>query len=732
MATRRERAVPDLTECDREPIHVPGAIQPHGMLLIADAPSHRVIGGAGRLEHYFGDAWQGATLSQLLGQDVATRLGSTAAGPGGTIRAASVFLHDEPFDIALRRSGDRLIAELEPANASPMLAGEMLAWIDAIAAGFERASTIQALCARAASAFRALTGFDRVMIYRFLDDDAGRVVGEDRDPALGSFMHHHFPAADIPRQARALYVRNRARVIPDSSYTPAPIRPASLSDLDLSDVSLRSVSPVHLQYLRNMDVRASASISIVKDGVLWGLIACHHRTPRTMPPEVRLAGVALAGGLARQIRAKEEAETYRERLSLRAAEDSLIPALKPPLSGAVASRYDDIQRMLDGDGIAVIHPDGIDRYGRCPNDAEIAAIGGWLAARNTSEAFATHNLTEVLPEAAAFADRASGILALPVPEERSTLIWFRAEQVEEIEWAGNPHKGVDLDPTAALTPRTSFQSWSETVRQQSRRWTLEQIEAAHRLRRAFRTASASRERLRLYHELEQAVAEKDAALAQKDLLMKEVDHRVQNSIQLVSAFLSLQAREAGPGPVADQLVEARSRLSAVALVHRRLYRDDQIDTIDLARYLEELLGDLKGSLGKEWASQMTIDLTPMLIPTDRAVSVGLIASELVINASKYAYSGDPGPIDIALEQHRNRMRLIVADHGKGIASNRSGFGSRMMSAVMARLGGEIKHADNDPGLRAIMTAPIEATTSKAVSRDSGRALPGARGNHAEA
>ncbi|ONF97387.1 histidine kinase dimerization/phosphoacceptor domain -containing protein [Sphingomonas jeddahensis] len=707
MASFSERAAPDLTECDREPIHVPGAIQPHGLLLIADLATLSVQAGAGDLESLFGETWLGSALPELLLQDIAGRLSNPTAGPGGAIRGEPVAFGDRTYDVAMHRAGKQLIVELEPAGTEPLLAGDMLAWMDVIAAGFERATNVAMLCARAATAFRTLTGFDRVMVYRFLDDEAGRVVGEDRDPALGSFMHHHFPAGDIPRQARALYVRNRARVIPDVGYTPAPIRPAQYDDVDLSDVSLRSVSPVHLEYMRNMDVGASASISIVKDGVLWGLIACHHRTPRSMPRDIRLAASALAGGLARQIRAKEEADSYRERLSLRAAEDSLAPALRPPLTLAVASRSDDIRRMLDGDGIALIHANGIDTYGHCPSKQDIAAIGQWLAERNTSEAFVTHNLANVLPAAAAFADKASGVLALPIPEEQATLLWFRVEQVEEIEWAGNPHKGVGVDSSAMLTPRSSFESWSETVRCRSRRWTLEQVESSHRLRRAFRDANDVRERQRLFHDLERALAEKEAALAQKDVLMKEVDHRVQNSLQLVSAFLSLQAREAGPGVVADQLIEARSRLSAVALVHRRLYRDDQIETIDLARYLEELFADLKGSLGEEWATQMTVDLAPLLVPTDRAVSIGLVASELLINATKYAYQGASGRIDIALEQHRNRLRLIVADHGVGISGDRRGFGSRMMQAVLARLDGTLEHANNDPGLRAIVTAPIE-------------------------
>lgn len=707
MASLNERAAPDLTECDREPIHVPGAIQPHGLLLVADHRTLSVVAGAGALEAILGPNWLGTSLCDLLTQDVAELLRSPLVGPNGSVRGASIALCGQLYDVTLHRSGDHVIAELEPAPDRPLLAGEMLAWMDAIAAGFERAPNLQTLCARAAIAFRTLTGFDRVMVYRFLDDDAGRVVGEARDPSLDSFMHHHFPAADIPRQARALYVRNRARVIPDASYSPVPLRPAQYQSIDLSDVALRSVSPIHLQYLRNMDVGASASISIVKDGLLWGLIACHHCVPKTMPLDVRLAAIALAGGLARQIRGREEAETYRERLSLRAAEDSLVPAFKPPLTSAVASRHDDLRRMMDSDGVAVIHASGIDRYGRCPGESEIARIGTWLTERNTTDAFVTHHLAAHFRPAAAFADTASGILALPVPEEEATLIWFRAEQVEEIEWAGNPHKGIAHDPTAILTPRTSFETWRETVRCRSRRWTLEQTESAHRLRRALRTANEARERQRLFRELERAVTEKDLALAQKDVLMKEVDHRVQNSLQLVSAFLSLQARDAGPGVVADQLIEARSRLSSVALVHRRLYRDDQIETIDLARYLEELVADLRGSLGAEWSSQMRVDLTPMLIPTDRAVSVGLIASELVINATKYAYPGGTGPIDVALEQHRNRFRLVVADQGGGITGERSGFGNRMMQAVMAQIGGSIEQVDNKPGLRTILTAPIE-------------------------
>lgn len=694
----------ELTACDREPIHVPGAVQPHGAMLVADPRTLRVVAGAGPIEQLLAPDWLGADLSALLAQDVAALMAATP-GPGGTVLAAQV----AGQDVALHRSGPWLIAELEPAEVAPGSVAGTLGWLDAIAGGFERAGTLKLLCERAVVAFRALTGFDRVMIYRFLDDEAGCVVAEDRDPALPSFLNHHFPATDIPRQARALYVRNRTRVIPDIAYAPAPLRPADFAGVDLSDVAIRSVSPVHLEYLRNMGVRASASISIVKDGLLWGLVACHNMTPRLMPRSVRAAGAAMASALARQILAKEEAEAYRGRLLLRSEEDALRPLLfqDGDMYKVLAQRVDDLRRMLDADGLVLVRDRTMTTSGIVPAAEDVLDFVRWLPAREDAAPFSTRELAAEWSHAATFG-AITGVLALRI-DDRHVLLWLRVEQIEEIEWAGNPHKAVPHDPDATLHPRASFESWHEEVRGRSRRWTLEQLEGAARLRRLLREARASTELRRLNQELERAGAEKDALLAQKDLLMREVDHRVQNSLQLVSSFLAIQARDAGPGVVADQLREARSRLSAVALVHRRLYRDDQIETIDLSRYLGELIDDLKASLGDDWARAMSMSLAPVLIPTDRAVNIGLIAAELVINATKYAYPGQGGgAIEITLEQFRNRLRLIVADQGVGKSGDGEGFGSRMMRAVIQRIDGEIDYFDNEPGLRAVLSAPIEA------------------------
>ena len=701
----------DLSACDREPIHIPGSIQPHGLLLVAEIASDLVVAGAGPIESVLAADWLGRSLTDLLGQDGRARFDPMPVGANSLPGSPVTGLDGRRYDVALHRAGDRLLVELERAADVPLSSGEMLALLETFTTGFERAGDLGALCARAATAFRALTGFDRVMVYRFLDDDAGRVVAEDRDPALSPFLNHHFPASDIPRQARALYVRNRSRVIPDVDYEAAPIRPAAWQDSDLSDVAVRSVSPIHLRYLRNMGVRASASISIVKGGMLWGLIACHHRMPHSLPADIRAGATVLAGSLSRQIRAKEEAETYRERLGLRGLEDVIAPRLStaPSLAEAVSQTRRELRELLSGDGLAFV--DGhtvLVREGRCPPDAFIRELVNWLRQQG-GEPFSSYMLSAAHPPAATYLVEASGLLALPQADGRAMLLWFRAERPEEIEWAGNPHKSVMLAHGETLTPRASFETWREAVRGRARPWTLEEIESARRLGRTLLDSDRGRRLRDLNGELNRAVAAKDVLLQQKDLLMKEVDHRIQNSLQLVAAFLSMQARAAGPGAVADQLGEAQARLAAVAQVHRRLYRDDQIETIDLSRYLAELTADMKATLGDGWARQMTLDLAPVLIPTDRAVKIGLILTELVINATKYAYPGATGPIALALERHHSRLRLIVADDGNGKqTAGGTGFGSRMMLAMVQQLGGELAMEDNAPGLRVVMTAPIAA------------------------
>lgn len=211
----------------------------------------------------------------------------------------------------------------------------------------------------------------------------------------------------------------------------------------------------------------------------------------------------------------------------------------------------------------------------------------------------------------------------------------------------------------------------------------------------------------LNRELTATIADNDRLLLQKDFLLKEVSHRTQNSLQLVTAFLSLQARDVGDPILTAHLSEAQRRLSAVALVHRRLYSDAQLETVDLSRYIDDLVPDIQASMGEGWKDQIALRLAPIVVSADKAIKIGLILTELVVNANKYAYGGSPGPISIVLERLGHRFRLVIADNGPGREGSRQGFGSKMVAVMVKGIEGAYEEGSNEPGLRIIVTAPFE-------------------------
>lgn len=702
-----------LSSCDREPIHIPGSIQSHGLMLVVDPAGLQVCRAAGDIERRLGlTDFESRPLSALLGETLTARIAAfVQSGGDGSFIGQLTTISGEFLDVSAHLSGAYVLVELEPAQVATLPASLVLDRLEAASAGFERAATMAVLCDRAAKEFRQLTGFDRVMVYQFLDDDVGRVVAEDRREDLRSFLNQHFPGSDIPRQARALYLRNLTRVIPDIYAAPQPLRPAAATTdpLDMSDSSLRSVSPVHLQYLHNMGVRASASISIVKDDLLWGLIACHHDTPRLMTFDVRATCRALAGALARQIRAKEEAKSYRQRIRLRGIEDEIVRMLsKEDSIEKIPDRHLlEMSTMLHADGVAVLQSGEFVAGGICPSESGIRSLAAWIMARPADGIISTNHLTELYPPAETFRGSGSGLLALTVCAEMPwLLLWFRAEQIETINWAGNPHEFDQSDPTVQLGPRASFDAWRETVHGYAQPWTSAEIDSASRLRSALIEVRQTWKMHALNRHLTGILRDKDVLLEQKEALVQEVNHRVQNSLQLVSSFLGLQARTSKSAEVHAALEEAGRRLHAVGLVHRRLYRGDQIHMINTARYIEELCADATSSMGQEWEQYLSLDLAPMTLSTDRAVTLGLVLTEQIININKHAYAGQAGPVEIRLTEERANFRLVVADRGCGKATSRKGFGTRMVDALVAQLGGELVHEPNHPGLRAVLTAPI--------------------------
>jgi light-regulated signal transduction histidine kinase (bacteriophytochrome) len=692
-----------IASCDREQIHIPGAIQPHGVLLVLDRDTLEIRHAAGDVAGLLGvETWIGAAAGAVLGDAIARRIAAvTASGSGGGFVGALRGVADRAFDVSAGFQADKVLVEIEPGLDQALTGAQILAQLESAAAAFERCPGLKTLYDRAALEFRHLTGFDRVMVYRFGEDDAGEVVAESRARHVQAFLNHRFPASDIPKQARALYVRNLVRVIPDAAYTPAPLLPPMEPLLDMSDCALRSVSPVHLQYLHNMGVTASASVSIIKDGQLWGLIACHHETPRLLPYDIRAACRALAGGLARQIKAKEDAETYHERLRLRSLGDDMVHALTRADNGdlALEEHLRDLQRLAGADGVAVFRDDRIEVTGKLPPYPALATLRDWLVEKASDGVAVTDQAPADIPDAAPFRTLASGLMGVVV--ERSPLLailWTRAEQVETVRWAGEPVKATT--PDGVLTPRASFDAWTQTVRGRSRPWTTAETGAALRLRDELIDLRRARRTAELNSHLRATLQDKDELLRQKDFLLREVNHRVQNSLALAASFLTIQMKTLEDPVARAPLEEASRRLTAVGLVHRRLYRGDQLETVALDRYLNELAEEMIGTLDEEWARHLRVDAAPVTVTTDKAVIIGLVVTELFINAVKYAYHGKPGRLDIGLVEDGDRLRLIVADQGGGKQGPRVGFGSKMMDALVRQMGGVLTYHDNAPGVRA--------------------------------
>jgi two-component system, chemotaxis family, sensor kinase Cph1 len=648
----------DLTDCDREPIHIPSAVQPHGTLLVVDPASGRVIQAGVGAERPIPPSPPplGQRLTDLLG--VPAGIVESVAYSRESVYISSLVpeLADRAdIDITAHRSQGLIIIEIERALAARPSAAHMLSRVRSISAALQTGPDLLHTCRSATRELRGLTGFARVMVYRFLEDGTGCVIAEDKDAELPTFLNHRYPASDIPKQARELYVRNVVRVIPDAGYTPVPlvpqICPATGGPLDMSDCILRSVSPIHIQYLKNMNVSASMSVSIVRDGALWGLVACHHTAPKLVPYEVREVCKHVAQILSQQIAAREEAEMFHQVRTLTAVRQELVSEIshaEGAIDEALRARAAKLLELLPSDGVAVHAHGVVATAGHCPTEDQIGELAGWLLRSNAAAPYSSDRLSESYAPAEAYLTSASGLIGIVISDDQPVvLLWFRSECAEVVNWAGNPHKPVEpgLGP-GMLNPRASFEVWRETVHGRSRAWTKAEIDVAQRFRDQLIKISQHRRVEELNSMLQQKIGEADRLIAQKDLLMREAHHRVQNSLQLVSAMLRLQQREFSDPTIQARFEETQQRILAAAAVHRHLWRSDEIGTVRLDNYLREIRDALVEAWGRQWDEYVQLEGTSILIPTDKAVVLALIVTELLTNAVKHAYGArtHPGPI----------------------------------------------------------------------------------------
>jgi light-regulated signal transduction histidine kinase (bacteriophytochrome) len=477
----------DLSNCEREQIHLAGSIQPHGALLVVRDSDHVVIQASANSVAFLGLGSDilGKRLDAIDG-DLARRIAPLLQTPLHAIPRAVRCTIGRPsatFDCLAHRPPDgNLIIELERAGPSVDLSNHVESAVKRIVT----ASSLRSLCDEAGMIFQELTGYDRVMVYRFDDEGHGEVFSERRKPELEAFLGNRYPASDIPQIARRLYERNRVRVLADIQYKPVPITPRlspdTGQDIDMSLCFLRSHSPIHVQYLKNMGVCATLVASLLVGGRLWGLIACHHYVPRFVHFEVRAVVELLAEAVATRIAALESFVQAQAELIVRRLEQRMVEAISRDGDWRIAL-FDTTQSLLQplgASGAALVFDGQVLSTGDVPATQDVREISAWMDQQPHVAVTATASLGLDEPRFASLTPVASGVMAVPVSANAGEyLMWFRPERIRTVTWGGDPQKPVIIgnDPTE-LSPRRSFAQWHQLVEGTSDPWTPADTTAA--------------------------------------------------------------------------------------------------------------------------------------------------------------------------------------------------------------------------------------------------------------
>ena len=480
----------DLSNCEREQIQFAASVQPHGALLIVRESDGVIVQVSENAAAFLNlrDNLIGRSLNELPG-DLATRIRPHLDDPLHRIPRAVRCRIGQPaaeFDGLLHRPPDGgLIVELERGGPPVDLARH----VDRAVHRILTASSLRALCDSTAKIFKDLTGYDRVMVYRFDDQGHGEVFSEERRPDLEAYLGNHYPASDIPQIARRLYERNRVRVLVDVEYDPVPLTPARSpitgQELDMSMCFLRSMSPIHIQYLKNMGVAATLVVSLMVGGRLWGLVACHHYVPRFAHFEVRAVCELLAEVIGTRIAALESFVKAQAELSVRRLEQRMIEAISRDGDWKLAL-FDGSKSVLQyvgATGAALLFENQVYSVGEVPGTQELREIGTWLDGKREQNGgvVATASLSVDEPRFSPLKAVASGVLSTAVSSSPGEhLVWFRPERVRTLTWGGDPLKPVIIgDNPAELSPRRSFAQWHQLVENTSEPWTPADLSVAH-------------------------------------------------------------------------------------------------------------------------------------------------------------------------------------------------------------------------------------------------------------
>ncbi|MGE0054980.1 MAG: HWE histidine kinase domain-containing protein [Hyphomicrobium sp.] len=696
----------DLTTCDREPIHIPGSIQTHGCLLVCDENGETILRSSSNIVEMLklGGDPAGKSLSELFSGPVVHSLLNAIAKSKEPRRpglAHRLDLQDAGFfDVSCHTCDGVTLLEFEPAASEN--GDGTLDIARSLIARTQSLMDREALFEKLPRFLQAVLGYDRVMIYEFADDGSGKVAGEAKRHHLESFLGQHFPASDIPSQARALYLQNTIRVISDAKGESSPIIPeydASGTPLDLSFAHLRSVSPIHLEYLRNMGVAASMSVSIIVDGKLFGLVACHHYAPKALGMSRRIAMELFGDFLSLHLTSIQQNVRADATRRARHTLDEILAStgFNEPTEEFLRQSLPKLNSVLNSDGVGLWMNGTWSAHGSTPPSSVVPMMASLIREVGRDEVWATNALQAHLPSAAEFADAAAGVLAIPLSlTQPDFLFFFRKEKLQTLNWAGDPNKTYTTGPHGdRLTPRKSFAVWKQIVAGQSESWSVDERTSAQAVLLGLREV--------MMRQSEILTKERNRADARMRLLNDELNHRVKNILALIKSLVN---QPTGDSESIEAFVSGlKGRILALSHAHDQVVRSDgggslrQLLGAELSPYPMERMELIGDDIGLD----------------QRAYSVmALVVHELATNAAKYgSLSNQTGQLAVNWSLNEENLEIVWREEGGPpvFEPKRKGFGSIVLHrSIPHDLQGGSEIAFLPGGLAAKIVIPVRFTS----------------------
>lgn len=485
--------------CGNLPLHNVNLIQDYGYLLVLEPEHLNIIQTSENITEVTEGSFQ-----EMIGKNIADYLDeesleeikkNLAGGIRQRIPLTLWFKHTAEkiqFHTLMHIKAEYVLLELEKADdADARSFPAVFQEVKKIMYAIEQATTVQEVCEITVHELRKISGFDGVLMYKFDEDWNGTVMAEEKDERLDAYIGQTFPASDIPKQARQLYLKNPYRLIPNREYQPVRlypvINPITNSFIDLSDCNLRSVPGVHLEYMKNMKVNASMSIRVLKAGQLWGLISCHHLTAQYLNYEICSVFEWLSAVISNAVSHIIEQESYNFGKALqhrRALLADRIYELGDLVEGLLADEQLSVLDVFNAGGAAVILNGRLHTKGEVPGKDDIENLIFWLEGKDINNLFYTEHLAGLYDDAASFANVGSGILLIPINAAKGEyLICFRPEVVETIHWGGDPNQAINFEEDGVkYHPRNSFKLWKQKVKNYAAPWKTEELEVAESLR----------------------------------------------------------------------------------------------------------------------------------------------------------------------------------------------------------------------------------------------------------